>query len=551
MATFNGGWGKDRMYGNNKTTDWGGRNDDMFGHEDNDTMYGMRGNDRLFGGDGNDTLVGGEGNDDLFGDSGNDTLIYERGNDSFNGGSGTDTLQFREILFMTTSFDAVSSVLTFGMTKGINYNVTTGAVRHVGGDSLGTLSLNSVEKLTFTEHNDLVTNNNVGRTVETFGGNDIVRGGNGADTVKLGDDNDFVDGGRGNDNLQGGAGIDEVSFASWNDVSASSGSTLSTLISLRSPFDGLGQAKLISKNAQGVVTTLETDALTGFENVTGTKFNDTITGTDGANRIHGENGNDVISGRGGNDNLTGGAGDDRISGGTGADIMAGGTGNDTLDYGSSTSGVNVNLLTGRGFGGDAQGDTFSSFENITGSGLADELKGNTRANVLKGNAGSDTIDGFFGNDKIDGGSGRDFITGGMGKDTLTGGAGNDDFIFNATAESTASSLDTITDFVRGSDRIDLSAIDAILGNAGNDNFTAFIPVFVQPLPGDPPAIPTVAGAGTLVLIADLFDKDGDGVSESFLNTVSGHVDADNQADFQLQVITSFDNGRLTGSDFLL
>ena len=357
MATFNGGWGKDRMYGNNKTTDWGGRNDDMFGHEDDDTMYGMRGNDRLFGGQGNDTLVGGEGNDDLFGDGGNDTLIYERGTDTFNGGSGTDTLQFREILFVTGSFDSVSSVITFGMGKGIDYNVANGAVRHVGGDSLGTLSLSSVEKLTFTGHNDIVTNNGVGRTIETFGGNDKVRGGSGAEAIKLGAGQDFVDAGRGNDTLLGGAGTDEISFASWNDAAVPAGGSLSTLISLQSPFAGPGQASLVSKNAQGVSTVVEKDVLSGFENVTGTKFNDTITGSDVANRLLGEEGDDVLSGRGGNDTLTGGAGNDRVVGGAGADVMAGGAGNDTLDYATSAAGVNVNLQNGQAFGGDAQGDS--------------------------------------------------------------------------------------------------------------------------------------------------------------------------------------------------
>lgn len=550
MATFNGGSGKDTIYGNNKSSDWGGRNDDMFGKEDNDTLYGMRGNDRLFGGSGNDTLIGGAGDDDIFGDSGNDRMVYESGDDTFDGGSGTDTLAFRSVVFVTGAFDAVSTALEGPRSIGIDYNVATGAVRDAGGDSIGTLSLTSVEKLTFTSQDDIVTNNNTGRTIQTFGGQDTVRGGAGADVIDLGTGNDFVDGGRGNDTLIGGAGTDEISFASWNDVTVPSGSTFSTLISLVSPFAGPGGASLVSVNGRAGGT-LETDALSGFENVTGSKFNDAITGTDSANRLRGENGDDVLSGKGGVDTITGGGGNDRILGGAGADIMNGGGNIDTLDYSTSGAGVKIDLRTGDASGGDAQGDSFFLFENVTGSRNADELKGDVRSNALKGNGGSDTLDGHLGNDTLDGGEGRDFLTGNIGKDTLTGGGGIDDFIFKATADSRVGFADTITDFVRGTDRIDLSAIDAIIGNAGNDNFAAFIPVVPPSLPGEPPAIPVTPAAGTLVLIANSLDKNGDGIAESILNIVSGHTDADGQADFELHVITSMESGRLTGSDFLL
>ncbi len=551
MATFTGGGGKDTIFGNNKTTDWGGRDDEMFGKGDNDALYGMRGDDRLFGGGGNDTLVGGDGNDDVFGDSGNDRMIYQRGDDTFDGGSGTDTLAFRSVVFATGAFDVVTEALEGGRSIGIDYNVATGIVRNIGGERLGTLSLTSVEVLNFTSNDDIITNDDIGRTIQAVGGNDTVRGGAGADIIDLGIGNDVVDGGRGNDAMTGGSGTDELSFASWNGVTVPNGSTFSTLISLVSPFAGPGSASLVSVNGQGIGSTLETDRLTGFENVTGTKFNDAISGTDGANRLRGDKGDDVLSGKGGADVLTGGEGNDRISGGAGADRLDGNDNVDTLDYSLSSVGVRINLREGTASGGDAEGDRFSNFENITGSRNADELTGDLRRNVIKGNGGSDTIDGHVGNDTIDGGAGRDFLIGNIGKDTLTGGSGIDDFIFKSTADSRVGLADTITDFLRGTDRIDLSAIDAITGNVGNDNFTVFIPVVPAPQPGDVPAIPVTPGAGTLVLTANSLDKDGDGFAESLLNVVSGHVDADGQADFELRVITSVESGRLTGSDFLL
>jgi Ca2+-binding RTX toxin-like protein len=50
----------------------------------------------------------------------------------------------------------------------------------------------------------------------------------------------------------------------------------------------------------------------------------------------------------------------------------------------------------------------------------------------------------------------------LGKDRLTGGAGNDVFVYTGTTQSPAgANRDVITDFQRGFDKIDLSAIDAI------------------------------------------------------------------------------------------
>ncbi len=65
------------------------------------------------------------------------------------------------------------------------------------------------------------------------------------------------------------------------------------------------------------------------------------------------------------------------------------------------------------------------------------------------------------------------LRGGAGKDTLTGGIGGDRFVFAATGDSvTGANADRITDFSRAQgDRIDLSAIDANTGAAGNQAFT--------------------------------------------------------------------------------
>ena len=64
------------------------------------------------------------------------------------------------------------------------------------------------------------------------------------------------------------------------------------------------------------------------------------------------------------------------------------------------------------------------------------------------------ITGTAGRDTLTGSAGDDRITGLAGADTLTGGAGADVFVFNDIRDG----RDTITDFVAGTDKLDLKAI---------------------------------------------------------------------------------------------
>ncbi len=90
------------------------------------------------------------------------------------------------------------------------------------------------------------------------------------------------------------------------------------------------------------------------------------------------------------------------------------------------------------------------------------------ASLIGGGVG-DAIVGGTGADTINGGAGNDTITGGVGKDSLTGGAGADTFVFaQPTAVAVTSNLaaqDTISDFVSGTDKFQLSqSVTAFLGN---------------------------------------------------------------------------------------
>eukprot|EP00434_Breviolum_minutum_P046697 symbB.v1.2.042658.t1/scaffold10669.1/size1553/1 len=131
------------------------------------------------------------------------------------------------------------------------------------------------------------------------------------------------------------------------------------------------------------------DTLADIENVNGTSYADTLLGDAGVN---------VLSGQ---------AGDDVLEGGAGADSLDGGAGVDWAQYYSSAAGVSVNLMTGVATGGDAEGDTFISIENLYGSAHNDTLIGDAGVNVLSGHSGNDTLVGGAGADTLDGGDGID------------------------------------------------------------------------------------------------------------------------------------------------
>ena len=92
-----------------------------------------------------------------------------------------------------------------------------------------------------------------------------------------------------------------------------------------------------------------------------------------------------------------------------------------------------------------------------------------------GGGGNDIMIGNSASNRLNGGAGNDVISGGAGVDFVTGGSGNDTFIADINGATVSSkrgsiSLDVITDFVSGSDKIDLAGIDA-KPQAGDQAFT--------------------------------------------------------------------------------
>ncbi len=145
--------------------------------------------------------------------------------------------------------------------------------------------------------------------------------------------------------------------------------------------------------------------------IRGTEHRDRIFGDENNNTIFGLGDRDKLGGGAGNDRLFGGDGDDILRGDEGADELNGGEGRDQASYNSSDAGVSITL--GRSAsGGDAEGDTLISIEDITGSQHRDRIIGDENDNTISGLGDRDKLGGGAGNDRLFGGDGGDELFGG-------------------------------------------------------------------------------------------------------------------------------------------
>ena len=183
-------------------------------------------------------------------------------------------------------------------------------------------------------------------------GDDRVMGGDGSDIIYLaaGDDAAYVEVADLTEDavIDGGEGTDMLSFYAEYQYSSAIGYGVSTAVTI--DMTSLGNA-------------------TNFENLEGTKQDDTLTGDTQANSIYGAGGSDTIYGGAGNDTLTG-------------DVMW------------------TQQVESEGNGGNPGND------------------------ILYGQAGDDVLIGNNGDDTLDGGEGADTLTGGNGTDTFVIRAGD-------------------------------------------------------------------------------------------------------------------------------
>jgi Ca2+-binding RTX toxin-like protein len=188
--------------------------------------------------------------------------------------------------------------------------------------------------------------------------------------------------------------------------------------------------------------------------------NDWVYGGYDDDLCNGGAGDDEIYGEAGSDSLEGGTGNDYLDGGTGADTMVGGIGNDTYIVDNANDVI------------DDQGAASDHDTVIVTATVTYTLSTNIEHAKLNDTSGASSLLGNQLNNKLTGNLSANMLAGDMGKDTLSGGGGNDRFIFKFASESStgATTADTITDFARGKDKIDLSAVDAFASSAANDAF---------------------------------------------------------------------------------
>lgn len=159
----------------------------LTGTAGDDVMLVAAGNNTVHGGDGNDVLSGTTGNNNFYGDAGNDLLFSGSGNDLLDGGTGNDTASYAH------------------SAAGVTVTLASTAQQNTVGAGLDTLV--SIENLTGSNFNDVLTGD---------GNANVINGGLGNDTLNGGGGDDILIGGMGNNTLTGGAGNDTFLYQQGN-----------------------------------------------------------------------------------------------------------------------------------------------------------------------------------------------------------------------------------------------------------------------------------------------------------------------------------------------
>ncbi len=397
------------------------------------TLVGSDGNDSLIGNQYSDKIIGGKGDDRMFGWDGSDLFIVEGQDagvdyfyggadyDEIRGGDGDDTIR-------VNNFSGLASAEKIDGGAGLNRIAGTS-----GNDviNLWSILLVNIAEIDGGDGDDRMIGSQ---------GNDVMIGGAGADELygSGGDDVFLVEGvdnyadrfigEDGFDTILGGIGNDVIrlqNFSRW----------------MAEKIDGGGGVNRIEGTSGNDVIHLADTELANIAAIDGGDGNDTLTGSQGNDVIVGGKGADVLAGAGGDDvfRITGGDGDaDHFQGGPGFDTILGGAGDDTIRVSNYSGLYMVEKIDGAG-----------GINRIAGTANNDTIRLSTTEVVnialIDGGGGSDTLIGSRADDVIDGGAGDDVLTGGLGADR-----------FRFSTEPGAGNVDILTDFVTGTDRIELS-----------------------------------------------------------------------------------------------
>jgi Ca2+-binding RTX toxin-like protein len=360
----------------------------------NTHLEGGAGDDIIIGGSGQDPIEGGPDDDTLDGRGGTPgTLDADDGDDILESGSGTSNLVG----------DVGSDTVRYASASGpVTASVDAVGVQATGGGGSDTYS--GIENITGSPYSDALTgdenNNALDGAGQTAGAGDTVHYSNAAAgvNVSLRGDGSHHTGSAGidtltdleslvgspfDDTLEGNSGnntLNGFGATTADTVTYIGGGSVTVNLSLTGPQDTGGEG---------------TDTLTGFRNLTGSGFDDSLAGDLTLNRIDGESGDDDLDGgAGGNDDLDGGAGSDTVSFASCGDLTCDGVRAD-LDAGIAQDTIGTPL------------GVFTSIENLTGSVYADQLNGDAGRNALRGGDGDDLVRGGTGKDDLRGENGVD------------------------------------------------------------------------------------------------------------------------------------------------
>lgn len=388
IDTVFGGYGSDQIYGDagDDVLIGGVGSDTIYGGADNDVIHGdttaalgsMRPdpfesyNDVIFGGTGADTVYGGFGDDLLRGDDGNDLIYGGIGSDTIEGGAGADILRSDDGTGTGAPPAAIS--MPGGRTGHTppppaagyftaNINVTGNIA--VDGDTFDPTRTQSIEVV--VEYTGSAPRTGT-LTIQDFGA------GADSDTVRV-DLSTFL----GNFYVAVGGNVganDKLMFVHvlQSDITAPNQQTIKYI-----GADGNTYTVVVDHGTMQI----ETYGLPTIEQT----YGDVISGGADNDSIYGVWGNDVLSGDDGDDMVVGLAGADTIFGGVGADVVYG------------------DVIAAPG--------TDTAYPNISYN------------DVISGGAGNDTLYGGLGNESIQGDADADLTYGGIGADTVFGGTGAD------------------------------------------------------------------------------------------------------------------------------
>lgn len=157
-----------------------------------------------------------------------------------------------------------------------------------------------------------------------------------------------------------------------------------------------------------------------------------------------------------------------FDGSLGADSMDGKESIDYVEYDDSPAAVQVDFSTGKGTGGHAEGDSYTSIEAVWGSAFADELTGSDEDELFIGYGGADTIDGGGGSDTIGFSGSPVGVEVNLETSVSLGGDAEGD-IFSNIENIKGSSFDDILTGDAEDNRIDGEGGDDVInGGAGDD-----------------------------------------------------------------------------------